>query len=92
MLTNLLKLGEILKNTKMENQQTKYHWHLAPPSAMCAATDEDGEAYWYGLEPWLSKIAECWIPDAYDIDIIPIGYFPELRADWKNSLEKRPGT
>ncbi len=73
-------------------QQTKYPWHLAPDWAMWAATDESGEAYWYALEPWMTSVAECWVSDPYDIDPTEIGYFPDLRADWQNSLEKRPGT
>ncbi len=76
----------------MNEQQTKYPWHLAPDWAMWAATDEDGEAYWYELEPWLSNVGECWFSDLYDPEYNPIGYFPELRADWQNSLEKRLGT
>jgi|LakMenE01Jun11ns_1017448.scaffolds.fasta_scaffold9522783_2 hypothetical protein len=75
-----------------KEQQNKYPWHLAPPSVMWAATDGDGDAYWYAVEPWIANHAECWIPHIYDPEYTPIGYFPELRADWQNSLEKRPGT
>jgi hypothetical protein len=71
-----------------EQQQTKYPWHLAPDWAMWAATDEDGEAEWYEKEPEQSWT--FWAVRRSKLE--SIGYFPELRADWQNSLEKRPST
>jgi hypothetical protein len=72
-----------------KEQQTKYPWHEAPENAMWAATDEDGEAYWYAVEPEVQYgYYGVWVSDFEG----GIGYFPELRDDWQNSLEKRPGT
>jgi hypothetical protein len=75
-------------------QQTKYPWHLAPDWAMWAATDEDGWSYWFDIEPdYSTYMVGYW---GYNDNTVcqykEIGYMPELRADWQNSLEKRPGT
>jgi hypothetical protein len=74
----------------MKEERIKYPWHLAPDWAMWAATDEDGWGYWFELEPRCSTYDESvWYGPGDNLEIC---YFPELRADWQNSLEKRPGT
>jgi hypothetical protein len=74
----------------MNEQQTKYPWHLAPDWAMWAATDEDGYAHWSDNKPEVCPFG-YWTYDLLDLTR-EIGYFPELRADWQKSLEKHPGT
>lgn len=75
------------------SNKTKYPWDFAPKWAEYAATDQNGDAWWYSERP-----------NKYDVDwwSIRFGCLPEPvqarffchdsphAADWQNSLEKRP--
>lgn len=70
--------GEFLP--KAESRKHRYPWHEAPEWATCAATDQEGNAYWYGYRP----AAPIFWPKCLKIP----GKFDT--TDWQNSLEIRP--
>ncbi len=75
----------------MKEQQTKYPWHLAPDWAMWAATDEDGVAAFFELEPFMCETVRIWLWAGCSKWVLTDSDI-ESSADWRNSLEKRPGT
>lgn len=58
----------------------RYPWHEAPDWATCAATDENGDAYWFGARLYTRAYTG-------DYEQIP-GQFDA--TDWRESLEMRP--
>jgi hypothetical protein len=67
-------------------KETKYDWSIAPDWAQWAATDRDGDMYWYGNKPNIG--IRCWL----NVDpggCIFFDSIPECK-DWKDSLEARP--
>lgn len=71
-------------------QTSRYDWSKAPAWAMWAATDDNGQAWYYNEKPrehptgWVipfkhgAQAARCW-----NLNVSAI-------ADWRNSLEQRP--
>lgn len=69
---------------------TRYDWTKAPEWAMWAATDEDGDRYWYEEIPRQAEVCDFWVADegrGQNEEILPLfAYCP----DWRESLERRP--
>lgn len=71
----------------MKEQKINYPWSKAPHWAQWAATDSDGNFFWYEQEPFLA-IREWLIDDGkhkYGFRV-----FFEDCSEWKQSLQKRP--
>lgn len=77
--TYILPLNDI----KPLKPKHRYPWERAPNWAICAATDENGERYWYERTPF----AESEWFSGTDGRYAPIC---ENAPDWKESLELRP--
>lgn len=87
--TNTLTVDELPKHDG-QAQTSRYDWSKAPEWAMWAATEQNGNVWYYNDKPkkgykgWVmafkdgSKTARCW-----NLNISAI-------SDWQSSLEKRP--
>ena len=67
-----------------QQEETRYDWSIAPEWAQWAATDKDGEMYWYDKKPLTGGIS--WINNHVSVSF---DIAPECK-DWKDSLEARP--
>lgn len=68
---------------------TRYDWSTAPEWAMWAATDEDGEAYWYARYPAQresGKSRSRWDSSG----LFAWAHKSTSPCDWRQSLEARP--
>jgi hypothetical protein len=72
---------------------TEPDWLLAPKWAEWFAIDDDGEAWWYETKPHAKTNDGMWRQEFHG-NIYRgsehAGVYPELAADWKNSLRQRP--
>lgn len=74
---------------------TRYDWSKAPEWAMWAATDEDGEVFFYRNKPEIYSEdqhvwAYNWPDDAKWLSHVQIGHHDKPCPDWRDSLEQRP--
>lgn len=70
-----------------ENQEFNYPWEEAPEWAEWAATDEDGEEWWFEYEPFFNS-AGVWMDIGGKINRFSSSDYPLI--DPKNSLQQRP--
>lgn len=66
-----------------------YPWDEAPTWAQYAATDENGDAYWYENKPILRYSATMW-GGVLDGRNCFITNYHSVKFHWKESLQKRP--
>jgi hypothetical protein len=62
----------------------KPDWKDAPDWANWLAMDDDGEWYWYSIEPHLAD--DCWVSDASKLS------YAGRQVRWDLSLSERPQT
>ena len=72
---------------------TEPDWNQSPSWAQWFAVDSDGEAWWYETQPDANTKHGAWQQEFYqNIYLLTelAGNYPELAADWQNSLRQRP--
>jgi len=73
----------------MKEQKINYPWSKAPDWAQWAATDEDGDAYWYENCPILRYSTTIWEAGAGRNRKIPDFLVTHSKFQFKQSLQKR---
>ena len=67
-----------------------YDWSKAPDWAQWAATDADGNAFWYHRKPEKSTPELVWFYTHVSDEVMPSSDILRYTSNWEDSLEERP--